>query len=152
MVTSSAKTVKEYLAELPEDRRNAIEAVRKTILENLPEGYEEIMQYGMVSYVVPLSLYPDGYLGKKDTPLPYACLASQKNHMAVYLMNIYGDKAAEKWFKEEYKKSGKRIDIGKSCVRFKKLENLPLEVIGQAVARTPVKKYIELYEKSRKKK
>lgn len=147
---SKAATVKEYLESLAEDRRAAIQAVRKVILKNLPKGYKEVMQYSMIGYVVPLSLYPAGYLGKKDMPLPYAGLASQKNYMALYLMNVYGDEEIERWFKSAYAASGKKLDMGKSCVRFKKLEDLALEVIGEAVARTPVKKTIEQYERARK--
>ena len=145
---SKAKTVKEYLMELPKERRVAIETVRNVMLKNLPKGYEEIMQ-GMVVYVVPLSLYPDGYLGKKDVPLPYAGLASQKNHMAVYLMNIYADwdKAMYEWFHKAYEASGKKMDIGKSCIRFRKLKDLPLDVIGKAVAKTSVEAFIKMYEK-----
>lgn len=146
---SKAKTVKAYLAELPEDRRKAISKVRAVIRKHLPKGYKETMQYGMISYVVPLSTYPAGYLDDKKTPLPYASLASQKNHMAVYLMSIYG--AGEKKFKEAYKKTGKRMDIGKSCVRFRKLEDLPLELVGKEIASMPVKKMIAKYEAARKK-
>jgi hypothetical protein len=150
---SKAKTVSAYLNSLPADRRTALEAVRKIILKNLPEGYEEVMQYGMIGYVVPKALYPGGYLGKKDTPLPYAALGSQKNHMAVYLSNIYADPAKnpESWFKKAYEASGKRMDVGKSCVRFKKLDDLPLDVIGKAIAKTPVGAFIKKYESSRKK-
>lgn len=142
----------EYLNALPDERKTALEAVRKVILQNLPEGYEETLQYGMISYVVPLSLYPAGYLGKKDTPLPFAALASQKNHMAIYLMNIYADRDQEglDWLEKAYVESGKKLDMGKSCIRFKRLEDLPLEVIGEAIARTPVAEFIEMYEKSRK--
>jgi hypothetical protein len=147
---SKAKTIKEYIAELSPDRRQAIEAVRKVIKKNLPKGYEEGMQYGMIGYYVPLKIYPQGYLGKSDMPLPFVALASQKNHMAVYLMNIYNDKNAEGWFSKEYKKTGNRMDVGKSCVRFKKLDDLPLDLIGKAVARTSVKEYIRVYETSRK--
>lgn len=125
-------------------------AVRKTILKHLPKGYEERMQYGMIGYSVPLKRYPAGYLGQKDVPLPYAALASQKNYMSIYLMNIYGDKKAEKWFREAYKASGKKLDMGKSCVRFKKLEDVPLDVIGKAIAQTPVEALIKAYEKARK--
>ena len=112
-----AKTTREYLHSLHKDRRIALKAVRNVILKNLPEGYKETTQYGMISYVVPLSLYPDGYLGKKDVPLPYAALASQKNHMAVYLMNIYAelDEGAEQWFRKAFKASGKKVDVGKSA-------------------------------------
>lgn len=146
---SSATTVREYLDALPSDRRRAIQAVREIILKNLPKGYAETMQYGMISYVVPLSMYPAGYLGDKKTPLPFASLASQKHHMAVYLMNIYGNKELETWFSKEYKASGKKMDMGKSCVRFKKLEDLPIAVIRKAVAKTSVQDFIALYEKSR---
>lgn len=147
---SSAATVAEYLTELPDDRRAVIRAVRSVILAHLPKGYTEGMQYGMISYSVPLVLYPDGYLGDKKTPLPYVALASQKQHMAVYLTNIYGDPETKRWFTDAYKASGKKMDMGKSCVRFKKLEDLPLDLIGEAVARTSVKEYIAAYERSRK--
>ncbi len=147
---SKAKTAVEYLNSLPKDRRIALETVRNVIFKNLPEGYEEVMQYGMIAYIVPLSLYPMGYLGNKDVPLTYVGLASQKNHMALYLTNIYGDKTSESWFKRIYEASGKKMDIGKSCVRFRKLEDLPLDVIGRAVAKTAVKAFIKIYESSRK--
>ena len=147
MVRSEAQTVDEYLAGLPEDRREAIETVRQVILDNLPAGYEECMDFGMICYVIPLERYPTTYNGH---PLMAIALASQKNHMAVYLHNIYTDPEIAEWFTTEYKASGKRMDIGKSCVRFRKLENLPLELIGQAVAKTPPDRYIELYEASRR--
>ncbi len=147
---SKAKTVKEYLNELPEERKKSISLVRKIILKNLPKGYKETMQYGMIGYVVPLKHYPKGYLNDEKTPLPYVSLASQKNHMAVYLSNIYADKKLSKWFTTEYKKSGKKMDVGKSCVRFRKLENLPVELIGKAVKKTSMKKFIEMYEKRKK--
>ena len=115
---SDAKTVKEYLDSVPEDRRKAISAVRKVILKNLPKGYEETMNWGMISYDVPLEIYPDTYNGK---PLMYAALASQKNHMAVYLTGIYMSEKSLKDFETAYKATGKRYDVGKSCVRFKKL-------------------------------
>ncbi|HYE22342.1 MAG TPA: DUF1801 domain-containing protein [Verrucomicrobiae bacterium] len=148
---SKAKTVDEYLDELPDERRNALEKIREVILENLPEGYEEGMQYGMIGYYVPLSTYPKGYLNKKNVPLPYVSLASQKNHMALYMMHIYGDKEWEKWFRGAYKSSEKKLDMGKSCIRFKKLEDLPLDVIGKAVALASVDKLINRYEAARKK-
>lgn len=149
---SKAKTVSEYLKELPPDRREALEVVRKIISKNLPKGYEEIMQYGMIGYVIPLRLYPSGYLNNPQCPITYAGLASQKNYMSLYLTNVYGHKETEAWFKKEYKASGKKLDMGKSCVRFKKLDDLPLQLIGKAIARTPVEKYIAIYEKSRKRK
>lgn len=147
---SKATTVKQYLAELPPDRRAAIEAVRKIILKHLPKGYKEGMQWGMISYYVPLELYPAGYGENKNVPLPYVALASQKNYMALYLTNVYAD-GKEGWFKEAYKKTGKKLDMGKGCVRFKKLDDLPLELVGKAVALMPVKTWIEIYRKSREK-
>ncbi len=143
-----ATNVEEYIKALPEDRRVAIETVRKIILKNLPQGYEEVIQYGMISYVVPLSTYPEGYLGNKSTAISYAALASQKNYMSVYLMNVFGDKETSDWFMEAYKKSGKKLNMGKSCVHFKKLDSLALDVVGQAIARTPVKKFLEVYERA----
>ena len=146
-MTSQAKTVDEYLQALPGDRRAALGAVREVILANLPKGYEERMNYGMIGYVVPHSLYPAGYHCDSKQPLSFACLGSQKNHMAIHLMNVYGDPATEKWFRKAWQASGKRLDMGKACVRFKKLEDVPLDVIGQVIARTPVKNYIARIEK-----
>jgi hypothetical protein len=141
-----AQTVEEYLQSLPADRRAALTSVREVILANLPGGYEECMNYGMIGYVVPHSLYPRGYHCDPKQPLTYACLGSQKNHMAIYLMTVYGDPATEKWFRQAWQASGKKLEMGKSCVRFKKLSDVPLEVIGQVIARTPVKKYIARIE------
>jgi hypothetical protein len=148
MVQSDASSVSEYIADLPADRRRAIGAVRDVILGNLPKGYEESMQFGMIGYSVPLSRYPKTYNG---APLSYAALASQKNHMAVYLMGCYGDAQLAKWFEAEFRKSGKKLDMGKSCVRFRKLDDLPLPLIGEAVAKLPVDDFIALYERSRPK-
>jgi hypothetical protein len=145
----NAKTVQEYLDALPEERRGAIQAVRKVILKHLPKGYEEILQYGMIGYAVPLKLYPPGYHCGENVPLPFAALASQKNFMAIYFMCIFGDKKSEQWFRKEYKATGKKLDMGKSCVRFKKLEDLPLDVIGKVIARTSVKDHIKIYEHAR---
>ena len=144
---SKASTVEEYLGQLPEDRRAAIQIVRKVILKHMPRGYEEVLQYGMLGYVVPLKVFPAGYLNRKNEPLPYICLASQKNYMSIYMMSVYGD--AETEFRKEYKATGKRLDMGKCCVRFRKLEDLPLDVIGRAVARYPMKKWIEICMSSR---
>ena len=141
-MTSKAATVAEYLRGLPDDRRAAITAVRKVILDNLPEGYAERMQYGMISYVVPHSLYPAGYHCNPSDPLAYASLGSQKNHMAIYLMSVYGDGETAQWFRKAYAAAGKKLDMGKCCVRFRKLDDLPLDVIGQVIARVPVKNYI----------
>jgi len=147
---SAAKTVKQYLDSLPADRRAAITAVRRVILKNLPKGYQEAMQYGMIGYSVPLKLYPPGYHCKKDEPLPYAALASQKNHMALYLCTVYGDKKTAGWFRKAVMAAGKKLDMGKSCVRFRKIDDLPLDVIGKAIARTSVKDLIKHYEKLQK--
>jgi len=144
---SEAKTAAEYIASLPPERREAIAAVRQTILANLPDGYVEAMDWGMISYQVPLDRYPDTYNRK---PLMYAALASQKGYMVVYLSAIYADASARKAFEQAYRASGKRYDVGQSCVRFRKLEDLPLDVIGEAVAGTPVDAYIERYERSRR--
>jgi hypothetical protein len=149
---SKAKTVSEYLKSLPPDRRAAIEAVRKVILKNLPKGYEETMQYGMIGYVVPHSIYPAGYHCDPKQPLPFACLASQKNYMSLYLMTVYGQKETEAWFRREFAAAGKKLNMGKSCVRFKKLEDLPLDVIGKVIARVPVNQYIEFCERVFKRK
>ena len=146
MVQSRAETVPEYLDELSSERREAIGAVRQVILDNLPEGFEESMQFGMIGYSVPLTRYPKTYNG---APLNYVALASQKNHMAVYLMGCYGDTRLTKWFEKEFRKSGKRLDMGKSCVRFKKLDDLPLPLIGEAVAKMSVDEFIALYERAR---
>ncbi len=144
---SSAKTVNEYLRSLPDDRREAISAVREVILAHLPKGFEECMSYGMIGYVVPHRIYPAGYRCDPKLPLPYANLGSQKDHMALYLMCVYGDKATEQWFRKAWQAAGKKLDMGKSCVRFKKLEDVSLEVIGQVIARVPVDEYIRRIEK-----
>ena len=142
---SDATSVAEYLAELPADRRAAIEAVRQTLLANLPVGYEEAINWGMITYQVPLARYPKTYNGQ---PLAYAALASQKNHMAVYLTGIYADEAARQAFEAAYRATGKRYDVGKSCVRFRKLDDLPLALIGESVARFGVDAFIAEVEKA----
>jgi hypothetical protein len=138
----------DYVEALSDDRKAALNAVRTAILENLPTGYEETVQHGMICYVIPQATYPVTY---NKLPLMFAGLASQKNYMTVHLMNIYGNPADEEWFVERYKATGKKLNMGKSCVRFKTLDDLPLNLIGEAVARTPVASYIQLYEDSRKK-
>lgn len=143
---SDAKTVKQYLAELPEERKEQIETVREVILENLPEGYEEAMNYGMISYQVPLETYPDTYNKK---PLLYAALANQKNHMAVYLMGIYSVDSKDDGFEKAYKATGKRYDVGKSCVRFRKLDDLPLDLIGETIASIKADDFVENTKKAR---
>ena len=146
MARSKATTVEEYLDELADERRGIVEAVRDVVKANLPDGYEETVQFGMISYVVPLERYPKTY---NRQALQYAALASQKNYVSLYLMNVYGDQETERWFLDRYKASGKRLDMGKSCVRFKSVEDLPLDLVGEAIARTSVDAYIAVYETAR---
>jgi hypothetical protein len=154
---SKASTVGDYLAGLPDDRRLAIEAVRQIILANLDADYEEGMQYGMIGYYVPHRVFPPGYHCDPKQPLPFAALASQKNHLSLYLMGVYcgcgeGPGSAEtadaRWFREAWAKTGKRLDMGKACVRFKKVQDLALDVIGQAIKRVPAKRYIARYQET----
>lgn len=147
---SNATTVVQYMKTLPPERKKEVSKVRALVKKHLPSGFKETMQYGMIAYVVPLSLYPSGYLGKKDVPLPYIALASQKNHLSLYLMNIYQDQKTASWFGSEYKKSGKKLDMGKSCVRFKNFDDLPQELIAQAVALFSAREFIALYEQAKK--
>ena len=146
MAHSDAKTVSQYLSSLPVDRREAVSIVRQVVLDNLPSGFEEAMQYGMIGYVVPLATYPKTY---NKQPLTYAALASQKNYISLYLMCVYSDQATEARFTELYRASGKRLNMGKSCVRFKRLEDLPLDVIGETIGGTSMEEYIRRYEESR---
>ena len=147
MAKSNANTVEEYLAELPEARREDVEGMRKIVLDNLPDGYQEAMQYGMISYIIPLQRYPKAYNGQ---PLAIFSLASQKSYISLYLMNVYSDRETESWFVEGFRASGKKLNMGKSCVRFKSLDDLPLDLVGEAIARTTVDDYIETYEASRR--
>jgi hypothetical protein len=134
-----AATAGEYLEALPRERREAISKVRKTILKNLPRGYEEAVNWGFITYQVPLKAYPDTY---NKQPLMYAALASQKNYMAVYLCNVYGLSSLRDRLVAGFKAAGKKLDMGKSCIRFRKVEDLPLDVIGELVAATPMKAYV----------
>lgn len=142
---SEATTVERYLAELPTERREAIEAVRSVILDHLPDGYVESMNWGMIAYEVPLETYPDTY---NKQPLAFAALASQKNYMAVYLTGIYISDEARDEFEKAYRATGKLFDVGKSCVRFRKLEDLPLELIGETIEAIPVDRLIQRFEES----
>lgn len=142
---SKATTVKAYLASLPADRRAGIEAVRKVILRNLDRQYEESMLYGMIGYAVPHRVWPLGYHCDPSKPLMMAALASQKNCLTVYLMSVYSEKAERAWFQKAWAKSGKKLNMGGCCVRFKKVEDAALEVIGEAIRRTPAKAYIKTY-------
>jgi hypothetical protein len=146
MVMSKARSVNDYLAELPAERRAAIQTVRKVILKNLDKDFEEGILYGMIGYHVPHRIYPAGYHCDPKQPLSYAGLAAQKNHMAVYLMCVYSSTKNADWFRKEWAKSGKKLDMGKSCIRFKKVEDLALDVIGKAIARVTAREYIKHYE------
>lgn len=148
---SPASSVVEYLAELPADRQAAIKAVRAVIRKHLPKGIVEQMQYGHIGYVVPHKLYRAGYHCNPKDPLPFASLASQKNHMALYLMTAYGWPGMADWIKQQFALRGKKLDMGKSCIRFKKLTDLPLDVIGEAVARVSVADYIRHTQSATKK-
>jgi Domain of unknown function (DU1801) len=143
---SDATLVEEYLDELPEDRRAAISTIRDVVNANLPEGYEESMAFGMIGWGIPLEDYPDTYNGQ---PLGVVALASQKRHMALYLMGLYADEELEQWFRQQYAARGLRLDMGKSCVRFTRLEQVPLDVIGELVRRVPPERYIAHYEAAR---
>jgi Domain of unknown function (DU1801) len=143
---SKAATVDEYLAQLPADRREAIATIRDVIRQNLDTDYEEGMQYGMIGYYVPHRIWPAGYHCDPKQPLPFAGLASQKNHLAVYLMCVYGNRDHESWFRTAWAKTGKKLDMGKSCIRFKKLEDAALDVIGEAIRRVPAAIYIAAYQ------
>jgi hypothetical protein len=143
---SKAKTVADYLAELPADRRTAIEAVRKVIRKNLDKDFEEGIQYGMIGYYVPHHIYPAGYHCDPKQPLPFAGLASQKNYMSLHMMSIYGDGRQLEQFRRDWAKTGKKLDMGKACIRFRKLDDLPLDVIGRAIARVTAKNYIAICE------
>jgi uncharacterized protein YdhG (YjbR/CyaY superfamily) len=144
-MNSDARSIDEYIHSLPPDRQQAVEKVRKVILDNLPEGYEEEMNWGMITYQVPLEVYPDTYNKK---PLMYAALASQKNHMAVYLTGIYTDEERREKFEVAYRATGKRYDVGKSCVRFRKLDDLPLDVLADAIGSLDMKAFIDLVKKA----
>jgi hypothetical protein len=146
MFQGKATSPEELLASLPPDRREALTRVREVILANLPPGYVESMQYGMIGYSIPLERYPDTYNGQ---PLGYAALANQKRHMSLYLMGVYGNDEVERWFKIRYAESGKKLDMGKACLRFKRLDDLPLDLIGETIARTSVERYIAGYEAAR---
>ena len=143
---SDAVTVDDYLDSLPEDRREAVAAVRDVVNANLPDGYEETMAFGMIGWGIPLSVYPDTY---NKQPLGVVALASQKNHMALYLMGVYTVPGLEDWLRRQYDDRGLKLDMGKSCLRFRRLDQLPLDVIGEVVARVTPEDYIAAYESAR---
>jgi uncharacterized protein YdhG (YjbR/CyaY superfamily) len=146
-MTSKASTVAQYISEAPDDRKVALEKLRKVILDNLPEGFQECISYGMIGYVVPHSIYPKGYHCTPELPLPFMSFASQKNSINFYHMGLYANPALYDWFVAEYPKhSAQKLDIGKSCLRIKKPENIPFELIGQLVKKITVSDWIALYE------
>lgn len=146
---SSAQTPDEYLAALPAERRATLEQVRRLILDNLDADYEEGMQYGMIGYYVPHRVYPAGYHCDPRQPLPFAGLAAQKNHLAIYLMCLYGDSPACQHFQRDWAKTGKKLDMGKCCIRFRKADDLALDVLARLIRQTTVKKYLKHYEAAR---
>lgn len=143
MVRKAAPTVEAYLDSLPQDRRGVVAAVREVILRNLPDGYTETASAGMITYGVPLERFASTY---NRQPLGYVALASQKNHLALYMMGAYADPAQAKWIGEAFARAGKKLDMGKSCIRFRKLDDLPLDVIGEAVARMAPEELIALHD------
>ncbi len=146
---STATTPTEYLNSLPEERREAINRLRDEITSNLPDGFNETMSYGMIGYVVPHTVYPPGYHCDPKLPLPFMSLASQKNFVAVYHMGIYADPELMEWFKSEYSKRVKtKLDMGKSCIRFKKMESIPYDLIGELSRKMTAEDWIGLYEKN----
>jgi uncharacterized protein YdhG (YjbR/CyaY superfamily) len=151
-MTSEAKTPAQYIKELPADRKQAVSELRNIILKNIPEGFTEVMSYGMLGYVVPHEIYPAGYHCNPKLPLPFVAIASQKNFIAFYHMGIYANPALLKWFVDEYPKHSKaKLDMGKSCIRFKKPEHIPHKLIGELIKKVTVKDWIESYEKNLKK-
>ncbi len=144
---SKAITVDEYIKDLPEDRKEVIEKIRKVILDNLPKGFEETISYGMLGYVVPHSIYPKGYHCNTNLPLPFINLASQKNFIAFYHMGIYAEPVLLDWFVSEFPKHSKsKLDMGKSCIRFKKMDDIPYELIGQLASKMTTEDWINKYE------
>ena len=144
---SKAATVEEYVAELPSERKKPFEEIRKTIKKNLPKGFKECMAYGMIGYVVPLSVYPEGYHCNPSLPLGFMCLASQKNYIALHHMGVYGDPKLLQWFTDEYAKAGVgKLDMGKGCIRFKNMEKIPYQLIGELCQKVTMEEWIKRYE------
>jgi uncharacterized protein YdhG (YjbR/CyaY superfamily) len=149
---SKAETVEEYLKELPDDRKEVMIKLRETILKNIPKGFTEEMSYGMIGYVVPHNLYPDGYHCNPKLPLPFLNIASQKNFIALYHMGIYAKPELLKWFTDEFPKhSNQKLDMGKCCIRFKKMEQIPFDLIEELVRKMSVEEWISCYESQFKK-
>lgn len=152
-MTSNASTPEEYINELPDDRREVVLKLRDVINKNLPKGFEETMSYGMLGYVIPHSVYPDGYHCDPKLPLPFMNIASQKSFVAVYHMGIYADPKLLNWFTSEYPKHCKRkLDMGKSCIRLKKIDDIPYELIGELTTKMSAGEWIDIYEHNIKRK
>ncbi|HEY9168373.1 MAG TPA: DUF1801 domain-containing protein [Lutibacter sp.] len=148
-----ANTPQEYINKLPDDRKQVMNKLRKTILDNLPKGFEETLSYGMIGYVVPHSIYPNGYHCNPKLPLPFMNIASQKNFIAVYHMGLYANQNLLDWFVQEYPKHcNTKLDMGKSCVRFKKMDQIPFDLIAELTKKVTVKEWIKAYEESFQKK
>ena len=151
-MTYEASTPDEYIAQIPEDRKAAMQKLRQVILDNLPQGFEEGMNYNMIGYYIPHSVYPHGYHCNPKLPLPFMNIASQKNSINVYHMGIYANEDLNNWFVEAYKKqSAKKLDMGKSCMRFKKVEDIPFELIGELAGKISAEEWITYYETAIKK-
>lgn len=149
-----SKTIspKDYIDNLPEDRKKVVSEMRRLVLRNLPNGFTETISYGMLGYVVPHTLYPGGYHFDPQEPLPFMCIASQKNYVALYHMGVYGDKKLLEWFTSEYAKQSKtKLDMGKSCIRFKKLDQIPYNLIGELASKITPNEWIAIHEKNIKK-
>jgi uncharacterized protein YdhG (YjbR/CyaY superfamily) len=147
-----SKSPEEYVSHLLKERREVVQALRKVLLENLPQELEEIMSYGMIGYVVPKSIYPDGYRANPSEPLPFVHLASQKKHIALYHMGVYFSEELTMWFQHEYEKLDiGKLDMGKSCIRLKKIDKIPYDLIAELSRKVSVKEYIDWYEKQLKK-
>lgn len=146
-----ARSVEDYISKLPADRQKVITELRRTILRSLPEGFEETLSYGMIGYVVPHKLYPAGYHANPELPLPFINIASQKNHVAVYHSGVYADKTLFNWFEKAFLKlTGRKPDMGKSCIRFKEPQKIPFDLIGELCKKMSPQDWIGLYENARK--
>ena len=145
-MNKDAKTVEEYSQALPEERQEMVQTLRSAVKSRLPAGFQETMQYGMISFVVPSERFPDTY---NKQPLAIISIGNQKNYVSLYLMSHYGDAEAENWLKESFRDAGKRLDMGKSCLRFRKPDDIPVEVISQAAGRLSVDEFVQMYEASR---
>jgi Domain of unknown function (DU1801) len=146
MFQNTAKTVSEYVASLPAERQGVVKKLRTFVKKHLPKGYKEQIGFGAITYAVPLAKLPDTYNGQ---PLCYAAIAAKKNFYTLYLMGVYGDPKRKQWLADEFRKRGKKFDMGQSCLHLKSLDDLPLDVVGEVIASTPVDRYIAIYRRSR---